>query len=270
MKSSIVKTTVFLQLVLLINFINLPAFAYHQQQFKIVNMNIHCFNDDWQFRLSHILDKFIEISPELIALQEVCENPQARLSQIEFIRNYLSQRNYHIQSLAAQYTHKAWDRDDEYIVLISKVNVEVVDQGFLPQSLLQRGYVGFRINQNWYITTHLEYRADNAHYRKSQIEFLMGHFANQPHLIIGDFNSSPGSLEQAGLQTNGYFSIFPGESHQGNDGNASKVIDGLWVSPQMYRNIEYINGSVILNHKVQDRFLSDHFAVFAHMKFKTY
>jgi endonuclease/exonuclease/phosphatase family metal-dependent hydrolase len=231
-------------------------------------MNIHCLNDDWEFRLKHILNRFIETSPELIALQEVCIDSKTQLNQIEYIRDYLQQRGYPVRELRAQYTHVAWERFDEYVVLISKLRVAEFDQGFLPVSLLQRGFVAFNINQAWYINTHLEFKAENAIYRKKQIEFLMQRFTQAPHLIVGDFNSAPGSPEQSSLGNSGYYAFFPGDSHLGDDGNASRRIDGIWFSPQFYGKTENLHGGIILNEKVQDRYLSDHFAVYAQFSLK--
>jgi endonuclease/exonuclease/phosphatase family metal-dependent hydrolase len=270
MKNIFSKFILCVQICMLSTLVSISVQAENQTQVKVISMNIQCFNDDWRFRLGHILDKFIEFSPEVIGLQEVCVDPQTHENQIDFINNYLVQRGYPVRGIAAQYTHRAWDKYDEYIVLISKLNVSAVDKGLLPVSLLQRGYVALKINDRWFVNTHLEYKAENAHSRKIQIDFIRQRFANQPHLIGGDFNSSPDTAEQAELIANGYLAIFPGDSHLGGDGNASKRIDGFWLSPQFRSNIEYINASVELNQKVQDRYLSDHFAIFANITFKNY
>ncbi|MBK7961941.1 MAG: endonuclease/exonuclease/phosphatase family protein [Bdellovibrionales bacterium] len=241
-----------------------------QVPLKLVTMNIQCFAGDWQFRLSQILDKFIELSPEVIGLQEVCVDKESKQSQIEFIRNYLLNRpwgkTYDLRGLESQFTHEAWGRYDESLVILTKLKVSAVDKGFLPVSLLQRGYVAFLIDGVWYINTHLEYKSENAQARKSQIEFLVGRFAKQNHVIGGDFNSSPDSEDHARFRREGYLDIFPGDSHLGSDGNSSLRIDGFWISPKFRNAISGISSEVFLNKKVQDQYLSDHFAIRADLQ----
>ncbi|MBL7671369.1 MAG: endonuclease/exonuclease/phosphatase family protein [Bdellovibrionaceae bacterium] len=237
---------------------------------RLVTMNVQCFTGDWQFRLSQILDSFIELSPDVIGLQEVCVDKESKQSQIEFIRNYLVNRpwgkTYGLRGIESQFTHEAWGRYDESLVILTKLEVSAVDKGFLPASLLQRGYVAFLIDGVWYINTHLEYKSENAQARKNQIEFLMGRFAKQNHVIGGDFNSSPDSQDQARLRGEGYLDIFPGDSHLGSDGNSSARIDGFWISPKFRSAISGISSEVFLNKKVQDQYLSDHFAIRADLQ----
>ncbi|MGZ3790486.1 MAG: endonuclease/exonuclease/phosphatase family protein [Bacteriovorax sp.] len=234
---------------------------------NVLTMNIHCFKDDWEFRLSHILTKLVEMSPDVMAFQEVCENPSTHEGQIEYIKNFLIQRNYPLKAIEAQYTHLAWDQYSEYILLISKQEVSAIDKGFLPPSLLQRGFIAFNISDRWFINTHLEFRADNAQYRKNQIEFLTNRFFNLAHLIMGDFNSSPESWEQNIFKKKDYRSFFPGPTQTGDDGNLDNKIDGFWFSPLFYSTINSHSGAILFKEKVQDKYLSDHFAVITQLKF---
>jgi endonuclease/exonuclease/phosphatase family metal-dependent hydrolase len=250
---------------------NVPTANTSAAKVQIVTMNIQCFAGNWKFRLSRILDTFIELSPDVIGLQEVCEDRVNNVSQIEFIRSYLSGqtsgRGYNIQGLEAQLTHQAWGQYEESLVLLTKLKVSAVDKGLLPPSLLQRGYVAFQINRVWYVNTHLEYLPENALARRNQFEFLMGRFAGQDHIIGGDFNSSPDSEEQAELKKRGYFDIFPGDSHLGSSGDSTLKIDGFWISPKLRSAISRISSEIFLNQKVQDQYLSDHFAVRAELQF---
>lgn len=259
------------------SFLPLTSFAKSSQELEIkgstnqvmniLTMNIHCFKDDWKFRLSHILDKLNKISPDVIAFQEVCVDPVTHESEILYIQNFLTQNGYPINAIEAQFTHYAWDQFDEYIVLITKKNVSAIDRGFLPESLLQRGYIGFNIAKRWYINTHLEFRADNSQFRKNQINFLTNHFLNQSHLIMGDFNSSPDDEEQSIFKQKNYKSYFPGATQTGDDGNSHNNIDGFWFSPNFSSSLSSYSGSILFKEKVQDRYLSDHFAVLAQLDF---
>jgi endonuclease/exonuclease/phosphatase family metal-dependent hydrolase len=234
---------------------------------NVLTMNLYCLKDDWEFRLSHILSKVAEISPHVIAFQEVCIDSVSKENQIDYIKTFLIQKGYPLKKIEEQYTHRAWDKYDEYIVMVSKENVTAIDKGFLPQSLLQRGYIAFNVNDQWFINVHLEFRADNAHFRKNQIEFLSNRFMNQAHLIMGDFNSSPEDSEQQVFRQKGYNPYFPGPTQTGDDGNSRTNIDGIWFSSQFNSKLRSISGAILFKDKVQDRYLSDHFGVMSHLEF---
>jgi endonuclease/exonuclease/phosphatase family metal-dependent hydrolase len=231
------------------------------QQLKIITINLHCFEDNWKFRLSHILDGIVRISPDVIAFQEVCENPKTQESQIVFIKSYLSQRGFPIKAADVQFTHYAWDKYTENIMLISKQAPSRIDKGFLPQSLLQRGFLSFEINNQWFICTHLEYRTDLAHFRVAQINFLTSRYSQFPHIIFGDFNSAPIDSEQAIFKNKQYFGYFPGATLIGDDSNLHNYIDGFWLSPGFYKQLKNVNGELLFKEKVQGHYLSDHFGV---------
>jgi endonuclease/exonuclease/phosphatase family metal-dependent hydrolase len=166
------------------------------------------------------------------------------------------------------YTHKAWDRFDEYILILSKKTVSATNHELFPPSLLQRGFVALQWNNIWFVNTHLEYRNDNSNFRNQQIEILRQRFLNTPHVIMGDFNSAPDSTEQNQLVQNGYISLFPDKSFQGNDGNFAKNIDGFWISPTLKSYVTRTEKSVHLNYQVDGKSLSDHFAVLANLWLK--
>ena len=238
--------------------------------FKILTLNIHCSHNNWKFRLTHILDKVAQISPDVIAFQEVCEEVSNREMQSAFIKSYLIKKGYPFQAMAEQFTHYAWDNKfKEFVLLISKHKVESIDKGFLPVSPLQRGYVAFLINNVWFINTHLEYKKENTSFREEQINFLMNRYQHLPHVIMGDFNSSPSSVEQSLFIQNDYKDYFPGNTHvNAGDGNASARIDGYWFSNLLFNEINFLGGEIILKEKVNGQYLSDHFAVVTVFQFK--
>jgi endonuclease/exonuclease/phosphatase family metal-dependent hydrolase len=231
-------------------------------------MNLHCLNDDWKFRFTHIINKIVELSPDIVSLQEVCINPKTGDNAIDYLKSELSRKGYPVAADLSLYTHKAWDQFDEYILIISKKTISAYDSQLFPPSLLQRGYVALKFNDIWFINTHLEYRSDNSNFRNQEIEILRQHFNNTPHVIMGDFNSAPDSIEQSQLGKNGYMSLFPNKSFQGNDGNFADNIDGFWISPVLRSYTTRASTSVHLNYLVDGKALSDHFAVQAQLWLK--
>jgi endonuclease/exonuclease/phosphatase family metal-dependent hydrolase len=239
------------------------------ESMTVMTMNLHCFDGDWRFRLSTILNTVSSISPEVISFQEVCENPVNGDSQIVFIRNYLLEKGYPVNAFESQFTHMAWDNKfSEFILLISKQQVSNLDKGFLPPSLMQRSYIGFEINNRWYINTHLEFRADNGNYRRNQIDFLTSRFWNRPNVIMGDFNSSPEDSEQNIFREKFYTAYFPGSTQTGNDGNSHTNIDGFWFSKTFYSSTKLITGAIMFKEKINGDYLSDHYAVITQINFK--
>ncbi|MBN8537247.1 MAG: hypothetical protein J0M15_09340 [Deltaproteobacteria bacterium] len=235
---------------------------------NIFSMNLHCFAGNWQFRFEQILNKILELSPDVISLQEVCTTFNGNLNQIEFIKKYLMDRRYPLQKIVAQFTHPAWNQFNEYLVVITKQNVLAVDQGLLPTSELQRGYIAIKLNPFWYINTHLEYKMENSAYRQMQIDFLIQRFLNEAHVIGGDFNSAPDSQEQFNFKRMSYLDFFPGNTFIGDDSNSSRRIDGMWFSPKARMFLKTLNGGITLDQKVNGQYLSDHFAIYSLLTFQ--
>lgn len=235
---------------------------------NIFSMNLQCFAGNWQFRLEQILNRVLELSPDVVSFQEVCTTQNNDLSQIEFIKKYLTDRRYPLQAIVAQFTHPAWNQFNEFLVVITKQNVLAIDQGMLPQSPLQRGYIALKLNPFWYINTHLEYKLENWSYRQRQIDFLIQRFSNEAHIIGGDFNSAPESQEQFNFKRTSYLDFFPGNTFIGDDGNNSRRIDGMWFSPRARMFLKTLNGGITLDQKVNGQYLSDHFAIYSMLTFQ--
>ncbi len=244
-----------------------PVHLFAKAQQRIVTMNLHCFEDHWEFRLQNILDYIISVDADVISFQEVCTEPETQIIQIAFIYDYLRTHNYPVQSIAEQYTHPAWNRYDEYLLMVSKHPSQAIDKGFLPKSLMQRGYIALLIEGSWYINLHLEYLQENASMRRTQIEYVQNRFEQAPQIIMGDFNSSPESFEQHLLWERKYTPVFPGDTFIGHDNNGQNKIDGFWVSTQYMSQVSHHSGKVILNQKVKDQYLSDHFGVMLNLFF---
>jgi len=234
---------------------------------NIFSMNIHGFEDNWKFRINHILNHLITQSPDVIALQEVCVDQFTHDSQIDYIKTFLIDHGYKIKKIEAQYTHLAWNRYEEFILLISKQNVSKVSSGLLPKSMLQRGYISFNIKNRWYINTHLEFRNDNFTSREEQIKFLIDKFNNTPYVIMGDFNSSPVDSEQRILHSTNHTPIFPGVTLVDMGDDQRGKIDGFWFSQNYYADINRLSAETLFKKKIDGMYLSDHLAVSLHLIF---
>ncbi len=58
-----------------------------------------------------------------------------------------------------------------------------------------------------------------------------------------------------------YLPVFPGKTHIGDDGNASANIDGIWLSPLFQESLKSKKSFIVLNEKIEGKYLSDHFGV---------
>lgn len=238
-----------------------------QNRWSMVTMNLHCMLDQWERRFPLILDQILIQSPDVIAFQEVCTNPSTGENQIDYIKNYLSQKNYPIQSSEVIYAHPAWGKYDEHLLILSKHSAIQTDKGLLPASLLQRVFVALKINNVWHINTHLAYRDVDAQNRKDQLQFLIHRFTNDSHIFMGDFNSSPKSYEQSELYNRRYFPFFPDRTFTGDSSNLELAIDGFWFDPNILKRIRQIQGQAFLKEPIDGLRLSDHYAVKGEFEF---
>jgi endonuclease/exonuclease/phosphatase family metal-dependent hydrolase len=215
--------------------------------------------NNWKFRLDEIIKRTRALSPELIAFQEVCQGNGE--DQIKYLKRKLLHKSGY-KHLEAKFTHLSWGKYREYIVLISKKDPDYVLKGNLPDSPLRRSYIAFLLGETWYVNTHLEYHSRNQKFRKKQIEYLVDKFKYTPHVIMGDFNSSPDAQEQSPFAQNKYNSFFPGRTHIGDDGNREAWIDGFWISKERMDNLKKSKAKIIFDKRVNGQYLSDHFAVY--------
>ncbi len=238
---------------------------YGSEKLSILTLNIQCFKNNWKFRLAHILSPIIKNGVDIVSFQEVCKSKEQ--NQIEFIAKFLKKHGYDLKSLAYQFTHKAWDKYDEDLLIFSKHKAQKIKRGFLPWSPLQRAYVALKINDVWYVNIHLEHKKEYYKYRRDQIHFLVKEFENTDHVFMGDYNSSPQTQEQNELWNKKYKPYFPGPSHLGNDGNAVRTIDGFWFNYSFRKKLSNIRAKLVYTKKVNNQHLSDHLGVFSIINF---
>ncbi len=253
---------------IVILFFLIVSYNFASATTRLISMNIHCLNDNWRFRTEEILNKFIELKPEVVSLQEVCIDRKSGENQIEFINNYLLSRGYPLIAIESQYTHQAWGQYDEYLVIFTSKKITHINKGYLPQSLLQRAFLSFLIEGTWYINTHLEYRNIDIQIRRDQLDFLSRQFEWWPHVLMGDFNSSPKSFEQQLLHDKKYFPFFPDNTFIGTFESFDTQIDGFWFDPKMTSKIKNIQGYAFLKEQYENKHLSDHLAVFVNYEWR--
>lgn len=222
--------------------------------FSALTFNLHCFDENWEKRLDLLAKEVALLSPTVLAFQEVCTSETA--SMIEALREKLIKAGYPLQETAAQFTHRAWDKYDEYVIMMSKEPVEGIEQGFLPASPLMRGYVAFKIRGRYFVNTHLEHL--DPKYRKEEIEFLTSLFSTGPHVIMGDLNSNPKNVEQNSFKELGYTPFFAGATYPSQ--KPLSTYDGFWVS----KDFEFSSTSTVktvFTQTYDGLFLSDHVGV---------
>ena len=197
-----------------------------------------------------------KLDPDVISFEEVCVDGSENM--IGFIRSGLRSRGYAYKSYVKVYTHKAWDKYDEYMLMFSKHNAQKTQRGSLPHSPLKRSYQAMKIADSWFVNVHLEHRRDYHPYRENQVKFLISNFKNEKHIIMGDFNSSPFDREQKAFHNLGYTNYFPSLTHP--QPKPTRAIDGFWISPTLHaRSVE---AKSLFKNTVDGVHLSDHLGVF--------
>ena len=221
------------------------------------SMNIHCFEDDWQRRVETILETLVSGPVNVLAFQEVCIGDGQ--NQATYLADRLRELHAGAWSHQLVFTHRAWDRYDEYLLIIGKGRDLPTRTGTLPASPLQRGFAAIRLGDIWFVNTHLEYHSDNSHHRRAQVDFLVDEFRAGPHVIMGDFNATPGMPELDVFSENGYLPLFPGPTYPAAEPEIA--IDGFWVSPELQRRYRQSPATTMFGPDSVEGIQSDHLGV---------
>lgn len=207
----------------------LTAFA---SGMKIFSMNLHCGLDDWKARLDIVIAQILKSNPDVIGLQEVCYNKDMNMAS--YLRAELTKGGYPVTSMETFDTHTSFIKYQEQLLLISRHKITEKDSGFLPgPSVLKNGFVSFRINGSWYLTTHLHFAL--ALIRKSQYEFIQKKFGQKSTIIFGDLNSNPEDRETDVLKDARWVSVFDGPTYPSAD--PKKTFDGFWMTEAFYGGV---------------------------------
>ena len=224
---------------------------------KVFSMNLHCFKDNWQERFETVLLTLSREDISVYAFQELCigENED----QVAYLSRRIRELHPGEWTSSSVFTHRAWDKYDEYLLIMARGENLPVRSELLPVSPLQRGFVAARLKDTWFVNTHLEYHTDNSAYRLRQLEYLADEFGGQAHVIMGDFNSSPDMNEQSPLMESFYEPHFPGPTFPASRPELS--IDGFWLSPELKKRISRVTVSRLFGADFPGGIQSDHLGV---------
>ncbi len=224
---------------------------------KVFSMNLHCFKDNWQARFETVLTALSAEDIAVYAFQEICIGEDA--DQVAYLTRRIQELHPGKWTASSVFTHRAWDKYDEYqLIMASGENLPARSE-MLPASPLQRGFVAVHLKDTWFINTHLEYHADNSAYRLKQLEYLVDEFGGQSHLIMGDFNSSPDMNEQLPLKNGFYEPHFPGPTFPASRPELS--IDGFWLSPELKKRVVHVTVSRLFGPDFPGGIQSDHLGI---------
>ena len=229
---------------------------------KVFSMNLHCFEESWQERFNTILTTIVQEDIDVYAFQEVCIREGE--DQVKFLLHRLQELSPDTWTSKSLFTHKAWDRYGEYLLIVARGDGLPVRAAMLPDSPLPRGFVSIRAGDTWFVNTHLEYHADNGAYRLKQLEYLVNEFGGEPHVLMGDFNSSPDMAEQLPLRNSDYEALFPGPTFPASQPELE--IDGFWISPQLSGRFTGVRVKRLFGPGLPGGVQSDHLGVMLEVK----
>ena len=165
---------------------------------RFVTLNLWGENGPWEARLAQVGDELDRLSPDVVALQEVREVPGRVANQAAALAG--PRGWHHVFSPST-----AWGGGHEGLALLSRFPIGVHDWRPLPHSTETEGRIvlSARIDSDWGAiwahTTHLSYRENEGLKREEQVQVLdevvTAHGNDSPHVVLGDFNTVPGSDE---------------------------------------------------------------------------
>jgi endonuclease/exonuclease/phosphatase family metal-dependent hydrolase len=224
---------------------------------KVFSMNLHCFEERWQQRFDTILTTLIEEDIAVYSFQELCIGEGE--DQVAYLLQRLQELHPGEWTHRSLFTHRAWDKYDESLLIVARGQDHSLRSALLPVSPLRRGYVAVQVGDIWFVNTHLEYHEDNAEYRLRQLEYLADEFGGQSHVIMGDFNSSPEMREQEPLRLENYEPHFPGLTYPAALPEIG--IDGFWLSPGLKARISTATATRLFGPQLRGGVQSDHLGV---------
>ncbi len=168
---------------------------------RIATANLRCLIEDWDQRVRVIAEDIVRVSPEIIALQEVCREPGGRdaLDDLRWEIELIGGGAF--ESVRAQ-THRAWEQYDEGIVVMVRAPILESRVVELPKGAFPRKAIIVRLQSSAgalvFAGTHLSFGSDRALVRQVQLGAARDAVAamRQPGdaiAIAGDFNETPGS-----------------------------------------------------------------------------
>jgi endonuclease/exonuclease/phosphatase family metal-dependent hydrolase len=237
-------------------------------------------------RIQHIINKFIELDPNIIGLQEINEDKSGDNSdnQVIVIGNALSDHFNIPYYYYFEKTHDAWDNQfKEYVGIISKYAFEEqgyfdLQPGVFPRKVVW-GLFNTPIGNINFFNTHLSYHS--AWVNEKEIDEMLNYaFSkmapqnNYNGIIIGDFNATPDTPSYLKMinanysdtyktihpNSNGFTAPYPGQSIR---------IDYIFVHNNsiLHTDDSYLFGDKPIS---QDFYYSDHLGILTTFSNPTY
>ncbi|MCB9649522.1 MAG: endonuclease/exonuclease/phosphatase family protein [Deltaproteobacteria bacterium] len=184
-----------------------------------VSLNLRCLIDDWDLRRPVIARELAALAPQLIGFQEACEGDGR--DNVEELRTDLEAAGPLRYTVQRRPTHRAWDRYDEGIAVLSALPVEETRQVALPSGAFPRALLLVRVTTSTgamvFGTTHFDHMDAMVRMRQAEaVADALADFApTGPVVLTGDFNTGPNGpvspvLGAAGY-TDGWAALFPND-----------------------------------------------------------
>lgn len=250
---------------------------------KIMTYNIQGMKPgtDPETRLVHIIDKLIELDPDIIGIQEINETlSDTSTNQCKIIADSLGSHFGMEYYYYYSFTHLSWNNTfREFVGIISKY--PILDSGYkqLPPGLFIRkcvwSYIDSPLGKINFFSTHLSFT--NVEARIPQVEEIIPYVEeteqNNPgiaSILVGDFNDEPNSEPITMLTSTAggdyYIDTFFKVHPYGNPGytvdsdNPERRIDYVFLKNSSPLLIE--NSYVVMNEPYSGNlFCSDHLGV---------
>jgi len=237
-------------------------------------------------RIVHIIDKLIEIDPDIIGLQEINEsiNGSGADNQAKVIADSLSSYFGIPYYFYNQQTHLSWNNQfREFIGIITKYPVEETGFFQLVTGVFPRKVVWNKINTPIgtvnIFNTHLSF--NSASVRTIQVQQIISYIEsiepNNPavaSILTGDFNDPPGAASIQQLTNTGtdtyyvstYAYVNPGSPGYTMPSNApTSKIDYLFLKNTA--NIAPFESAVVMNQPYNGTsYCSDHLGVLTYFR----
>jgi endonuclease/exonuclease/phosphatase family metal-dependent hydrolase len=169
---------------------------------RFLTLNLWGQNGPWEARLHLVAEKLSGLLPDVVALQEVRELPGVIPNQAEMLAAPRGWNYVYAPS-------SSWGGGTEGLAIISRFPIGAHDFRHLPHSSEKEGRIvlSARLDSDlgpiWVHTTHLSYREHEGRFRENQVLLVdevvaarkTGDAADNPQVIMGDFNATPASDE---------------------------------------------------------------------------
>jgi endonuclease/exonuclease/phosphatase family metal-dependent hydrolase len=243
---------------------------------KVVTLNLRHDADRWSERFPLVIKNLVEISPDLIAFQEVCDS----IHQADLVAERLNSQLSDTPHYNVFYEKKWRNQDNEGIAILTRLKVAKYESIQLPIGgrVAQKIKITQDSNEYIFINTHLHHKPkDNEMIRMRQIKAILEWVSDELFqcIIIGDFNAKPKSktiLTLKKIYKSAYETINENEPEftfptplisDIGEWFEPRTVDYIFYNPAVYTLTD--SKLVMITPDLTDStlFSSDHFGLFA-------